>query len=326
MTSTSTKQRFRKGFTILELLVSITIIGILVALILPAVQQARESARRISCANNMKQLGVAVQHYHDVYGSFPPGGVQLGRWFEAPVGTTWTISLLPFLDQTTLFFRYKSNLPNTAPENELVRRTHLSVMTCPSDINGGASGIPESGPGSTLEYATGSYHAVSGRSDGRDEWWDQQNNLPRKWRGAIHHVGNRGDGTESMHDVADGTSNTIIVGEYSSFACPTRQFGLESDLCRRTTFWAYAYTSYNQSTVCPECGSRTIQPDFEACVQEEGLGGINACKRGWGSFHTEGLNFLKCDGSVFFISNQIDMFILGDAATIDGGEIARAPF
>ena len=92
-------RRMRQGFTLIELLVVIAIISILIALLLPAVQQARESARRSQCQNNLKQIGLALHNYHDNNRMFPPGGTTLGRCCNTPSGITWTISLLPYLDQ-----------------------------------------------------------------------------------------------------------------------------------------------------------------------------------------------------------------------------------
>ncbi|NOX55774.1 MAG: DUF1559 domain-containing protein, partial [Planctomycetes bacterium] len=111
----SKRFRFRRGFTLIELLVVIAIIAILIALLLPAVQQAREAARRTQCRNNLKQIGLALHNYHDVYGVFPPALINSGRQGDrntnGPVlnATAW-IMLLPYVDQAPLYEQYNSNL------------------------------------------------------------------------------------------------------------------------------------------------------------------------------------------------------------------------
>lgn len=301
----------RRGFTLIELLVVIAIIAILIALLLPAVQQAREAARRSSCKNNLKQIGLALHNYHDTSGSFPPGGITLGNCCSTQSGITWTISILPQLDNAPLFEEYNPNIFNEDPGNAFVREQFLPVYICPSDVNTETLDNPASGPGSGLDYAPGSYRAVSGRTD-RNQWWDAHNHsdLPRGWRGVLHSVGTLRKTVEDMSEIQDGTSNTIMVGEFHT-----------STENRRRTFWAYTYTSFNQSTVCPECGSRTLVPDFDECVDIGGTGGSNACKRGWGSMHSGGVQYLLADGSVRFVSENINMNTLGALATIFGEEV-----
>ncbi|GIW92533.1 MAG: hypothetical protein KatS3mg110_0574 [Pirellulaceae bacterium] len=100
----------RKGFTLVELLVVIAIIGILVSLLLPAVQAAREASRRMACSNNLKQLALAVHNYHDTYKVFPPGGITPGPCCSTPSAGTWTLFILPFLEQQTVADQYNFNL------------------------------------------------------------------------------------------------------------------------------------------------------------------------------------------------------------------------
>ena len=99
----------KRGFTLVELLVVIAIIGVLVALLLPAVQSAREAARRSACQNNLKQIGLALHNYHDTFLYFPPGGITLGGCCATPSYTSWSISILPFLEQTPLADKYVYN-------------------------------------------------------------------------------------------------------------------------------------------------------------------------------------------------------------------------
>ena len=99
--------RTRAGFTLVELLVVIAIIGVLVALLLPAVQQAREAARRSSCMNNLRQLAIALHNHHDAKGTLPPGGTYYGLCCTPPTYTTWTIEILPFMEQQNIYQQYQ---------------------------------------------------------------------------------------------------------------------------------------------------------------------------------------------------------------------------
>jgi len=305
-----------RGFTLIELLVVIAIIAILIALLLPAVQQAREAARRTSCKNNMKQIGLALHNYHDTHSTFPPGGITMGPCCGTKSGTTWTISILPFLEQKNLYDQYDFNSFNEDGANRAVRETILEVFTCPSDIEPNTLQRPDSGPGNGVNYAPGTYRAVSGRSNGG--CWADNNQIGTGFcwrnRGVLHHVGTRGARTERMADIFDGTSNTIMVGEM-----------MTTTRTRRRTFWAYTYTSYNQSSICSHCGSRTLIPDYNECVGIGGSGGSNACKRGWGTFHSGGvIHFLFADGKVRPISPNVNMdLVLGPLATIQQNEIVE---
>ncbi len=311
----------RPGFTLLELLVAVAVIAILIALILPAVQQARESARRTSCRSHLKQICLAIHAYHDAHRSFPPGGITLGLWSSPRNYSTWTIAILPYLEQNNLYLQYDEHALNEAPANALVRETVLPIMSCPSDALEGSTGSPESGPGSGLAFATGSYRAMSGRSDGLPRpdggsWFDANNSLPPHWRGAMHHVGTSGMTTESFARIIDGASQTVLAGEFTTPPCSGSR-----DSCNRGTFWAYTYTSYNQSSACPECGGRTLIGDYDECVFQGGVGDEHACKRGWGSFHSGGFHVVLCDGSTKFASTSIDMQLFGSLATIAGRDI-----
>ncbi len=327
-----------RGFTLVELLVVIAIIGILVALLLPAVQAAREASRRMACSNNLKQLALAVHNYHDTYKVFPPGGITPGPCCSTPSGATWTLFILPFLEQQTVADQYNFNLFNDASPgrpgpNDFVTTMTLKIFLCPSDINTRTTDRPESGPGSGLQYAPGSYRAVSGAAHRGGQWMDS--NQISTWiiqnRGVLHAVAGTHAGltrrtanttsAESFSSILDGTSNTLLLGEYMT---RTRN--------RRRTFWAYTYTSYNQSS--PSVGQpRVLIPDYNRCLAIGGTDGSNPCKRGFASFHPQIIQFALADGSVRAINtnvfmgiegpnqnNPIDMGVLPSMATIQGNE------
>jgi prepilin-type N-terminal cleavage/methylation domain-containing protein len=306
-------QKRNAGFTLVELLVVIAIIGILVALLLPAVQAAREAARRMACGNNLKQIGLALHNYHDTYKTFPPGGITQGACCGTPSYSTWSIMLLPFLEAQNLADKYNNNLYNEDPANQFVREAVVEVYNCPSDIHAGKIEKPESGPGAALDYRHGSYRAMGGRSDGSG-WWDNADhvNLNQSWKGVLHTVGTGTLTSEFMAAITDGTSNTLAVGEMTT-----------KTHSNRGTFWAYTYTSYNSSNAVPE--SRTLIPDYDKCVAINGAGGSNTCKRGWGSLHPGGLQFAICDGSTRFLASTIDMYVWVSLGTIGGGESVQLP-
>jgi prepilin-type N-terminal cleavage/methylation domain-containing protein/prepilin-type processing-associated H-X9-DG protein len=314
-----------RAFTLIELLIVIAIIGILVALLLPAVQAAREAARRSSCINNLKQIGLGVQLYHDTYKSLPAGSYMAGPCCGSPTYTTWTIALLPFMEQQSLADIYNHNLPNHDPANQAAVQTRVDVYVCPSDIRTDAQIKPESGPGSNLYYAPGSYRAVSGASlaQNGDQFFDNANvagaasGAKPQWTGAMHVVRPPLSGDvfslnwEGLSSLLDGTSTTMLVSEYHTKSHDSRR-----------TFWAYAYTSYNQSSVQLE--KRTLLPDYDKCVS---MGPADACKRGFASLHPGGSNVVYADGSSRFVAtHSIDANIWWALGTINGSEVIPGDF
>lgn len=313
------------GFTLVELLVVIAIIGVLVALLLPAVQSAREAARRMSCSNNLKQIGLALHNYHDVIRVFPPGNITEGPCCSTLSHIIWTISILPYLEGTNLANRYDYNQPNEHPNNAFVRTERVPVYECPADMHRGKQYNPASGPGSGLFYRTGSYRGMGGvgwQSPGEPLYrrqWDSSDILrpdcPRERKGVLHWVGRvNGIGNEYTSEriatITDGTSNTLMVGEYTT-----------KTVERRTTFWAYAYTSFALSNMTPD--SLTLIADYARCATR---GDDNPCKRAWGSFHPSGvIQWVKCDGSVFSFSPNVDLNVYWAMSTIGAGESVNMP-
>jgi prepilin-type N-terminal cleavage/methylation domain-containing protein len=300
------------GFTLVELLVVIAIIGVLVALLLPAVQSAREAARRMRCSNNLKQIAVGAQNFHDAKSAFPSGS----RLTTPPdmYFSNWAINILPFIEQQNLFSKYDDTVVNVHANNKLVRETFIDTYTCPSEVKPKQILTPESaGPNGNAPYMQGSYRGMSGVSaTGFDQWAGFPSevtvNMSRGpgLRGMFHNDWPGGPTQpERVATITDGTSNTLFVGERST---RTRQV--------RGTFWANSFNLYALSGAYAQ--SATLLPDYDACGRI--ASDIAQCKYGWGSFHTQTLHFAFGDGSVRIIRNNIDMQVFTYMATIGNGE------
>jgi prepilin-type N-terminal cleavage/methylation domain-containing protein len=325
----------QSGFTLVELLVVIAIIGVLVALLLPAVQSARQAARRMSCTSNLRQIGIALHNFHDVNGTFPPGGITNGACCGTQSGPTWTIFILPYMEQQALYDRYDQTAANEHANNVFVRTQFVKSYSCPDDPFIKKTLVPASGPGNTagLQYMTGSYRAMAGVTDGLG-WFDAECGriYPLSQRGPLHSMSDPKYptpypngytappyGRERIANITDGTSNTIMVGEYYTIPKGSNQ--------TRTTFWAYTYTSFNQSEVVLPPQTRQLFADFDRCVNAcpNCVGTTNPCKRGWGSNHPNVINFIMADDSVRALSTNIDMLQFAAMGTIEGGETVIVP-
>jgi len=185
----------RSAFTLVELLVVIAIIGILTALLLPAVQQVREAARRITCANNLRQVGLALHNYHSTNMVFPKGVTDF-RPFQGDANKrnlAWSVFLLPYVDQETLFRELDISLPFDHPDNAEAAATSISTFICPSSLNR---------PG-----------AIRGTSDYGGIFGERINSPNNPPKGIMVF-----DEAYSLTDVTDGSSNTLIVAEDSEFS------------------------------------------------------------------------------------------------------------
>lgn len=321
----------RMGFTLVELLVVIAIIGVLVALLLPAVQQARESARRTQCINHLKQMALGVQNYHETHAYYPPGHIiprdRAGADGHKTIGP-WQVLILPYIEQKALFDMYDFNVFSDEDgrngANKIVRTTPISIYRCPTDLQKGEIGNPGDGGRryDGILFARSSYVGVSGKSYGhpRDcpdrcgNWdfnWSEASPINHTgWKGVFPVIDDRTTGSQlravRMAEVSDGTSNTIIIGEAHK----------PKDRPDRAPFWALGGNTYTIREIL--INTWTIRYlDYDKC---EAAWPSNHCQRGYGSWHPGGLDFALADGSARLISRNVDLEVLGALASMAGGE------
>ena len=322
--------RGRAAFTLIELLVVIAIIAILVSLLLPAVQQAREAARRMQCRNNLKQVGLALHNYHSRVGSLPPGWVALGEdgrpESDGGPGFGWAAHILPELDQGVLHGRTDlrrsmldhDDAAHEEGEDEGFFNVHLvgtvlPVFLCPSDdaddrfeVEPG-EGHDHDGPSVADEDDHDDEHVELARSNypgvfGSNELHD--------YEGQPEDVVRRGDGTfwqnsgTRFRDFKDGLSHTVVVGERLSDTRVLDPF---------YSTWAGAVPGLEDAAV-RVVGVTDHPPNTFAHPED------------FSSWHAGGAQFLLGDGSVQFISESIDPAAFAALGTLAGGEIVDDAF
>ncbi len=327
------KPEFRSGFTLIEVLVVIAIIGTLLALLLPAVQAVREAARRTQCRNNLKQFGLALHQYHESHATMPPGylfggpipvsaaplnlrpsspsSYMFDGWPPPPPvpppqdpGWSWITMLLPHLGQTGLYRQIDLNLPVRSPVNAGKVMQPLPLATCPSDSGFGVFTVLRM-DGSTLTDAnTTSYVAVFGK-------YGLINVNPDDGNGAFQ----RNSRVRSQ-DIRDGLSQTIVVGERAALFTKAPWAGVMTTGTVRTTPGAPVFTSTIEESPCmalARIGSRTLNDRFSEPYD-------------FFSAHDGQVFFLLADGSVRPIGTGINLEILHSLATRSGGEVVKNDF
>jgi prepilin-type N-terminal cleavage/methylation domain-containing protein len=365
------------AFTLVELLVVIAIIGLLIALLLPAVQAAREAARRTQCTDNLKNMALACSTYESAKKSLPPGkivtvagGTATTNCSKAGDGeySNWALEILPFIEELPLYRQYDFTKSNWDPNNlTKVLQMSVKVQNCPTDPNPPSLQNPQvSAPTPAM---TSSYKGVAGRG-----WYDAANPAEAYWDS--YQAGKGGNDNMKLADrgplpvvvvgpaaggvvptpanapppcimanlsrypvkikqVTDGTSKTLLIGEYTTITQPTGGVS-------RSAFWANSTFGLNLADVTlpntSTCRSDplhcdasatgiTLDPDYNRCENGTFPSFPQPCKRTFTGYHGggNGINFVHVDGSVHRYPNTIDIRILAAMATIGGGESITVP-
>ena len=301
----------RRAMTLIELLVVIAIIGILLGLLLPAVQSAREAARRMACSNQLKQLGLAAHHHHDTYGLFPPAWVAAP--FTVPQGNIvqgghGTIPfLLPFLEQQPLADLYRWDKRAQGPENQPVVTTQLKFVQCPSAEPNRWVTIVED----PRNYTYG----------GRGACGDYAGILEIDTRladlGLVDRVANN-DGLLTvgflarLADITDGSSQTILMAECAGRPALWRA-GRRADGVAEGGVWASGMAMFGQGST-PD-GTAKLGPCAINCTNDREVYSV----------HPGGANAVFADGSVQFLNATLDIRIFARLVTRAGGEVGTIP-
>lgn len=316
-------KRRHHGFTLIELLVVIAIIGVLIALLLPAVQSAREAARRSQCVNNFKQIGLALHNYHGTNNAFPIGRMGSGYSYASgePNRRTWVMSILPDLEQGPLYNAINFHWSFYVLQNTTIIRTTINAYQCPSDTPSQAS------LGNAYLRTKGNVAANWGNS----HFW--QNESGRDGTdpysgpyGVVKYLGApfQPNKSTNLRDMTDGTANTMLIGEVIAGKETSSSADHRGDIWNDDYNCAMfmAYTTPN-SPIPDQMGTNAIY-----C----GYGTLNnpVCKTGTPAFntarsrHSGGVNILFGDGSVRFVKNSIAPEIWRALSSPQGGEVVSS--
>jgi len=315
----SLNSKKRRGFTLVELLVSIAIIGVLIALLLPAVQAAREAARRMACTNNLKQLGLAVHHYHDTHSRFPPAFVNNGPYGTSGFSFThgWAAFVLPFVEQESLYKLYRWDFPVYTMENQPVVSRHLKIFQCPSTAE--QDRYMTFGPFAAFgtKGACGDYTIALGVDAqlAQRGWVDQVGD----YRGALTHVPTTAltptliATPTSFADIMDGASNTVLFAEVAG----------------RPRRWLDGRSGQDQALEGGPWnhfkGGIVLQGKTADGTANLGTCPLNCTNNGEVySFHTSGANVVFADGHVGFLRESMNIRVLAGLITRSGREVVPA--
>lgn len=330
------------GFTLVELLVVITIIGILIALLLPAVQAAREAARRMQCSNNSRQIAVAMHNYHAANGQLPPGyGFFSAPYGSGSMGWPWTARVLAYLEQQASYdmvvWDYhpgSAYLPGTPPQVQQVVGVQLSVFHCPSDpgtqitFNENNDCIPKIASGGLpVKFGRVSYAANLGL--GHEEAPIDRTRPIVPWP-TQPYPGKRSPGVFGYNsqtrfaDIRDGTSNTLLIAELIVGRHCTNRGTFQA------TEGAMFMADRGPNDPTPD-QTRWCDPDDEYCQHGgSASGGVISTPamvlQGSRSLHPGGVVVGLCDGSEQFVSDAISLNVWQALSTPDGGEVVSGDF
>jgi prepilin-type N-terminal cleavage/methylation domain-containing protein/prepilin-type processing-associated H-X9-DG protein len=345
-------QDSRGGFTLIELLVVIAIIAVLIALLLPAVQQAREAARRTQCKNNMKQLGLALHNFHDTYLRFPPGcmpdlngaqtdpGQGLSAGVAASWGSSWKVHILPYLDQAPIYSGWQftgssgyTNGTNMSTTTPLVHNRTIPPYRCPS------SSLPDKYPSSWNGAAIQMYTTYTGTSGAAANSGTLNVNPFNQFSsGGAGWVSGNGtlypNSRTNMKDMTDGTTNVIVVHEESDHQRDANGVKITGSFGAITSQGPHGWTmgANGNANIPPTYMNGGDNREFNCStvrwpINSKGL--ANNCGNGVcdntgsnipiNSTHTGGAQVLMGDGSVRFLSQNIDLNTLLKLASANDG-------
>jgi prepilin-type N-terminal cleavage/methylation domain-containing protein/prepilin-type processing-associated H-X9-DG protein len=301
----------RCAFTLVELLVVIAVIAILVSLLIPAVQSAREAARRAQCSNNLRQFGLAIHSYHNTHKQLPKGGAGVASLsnplFRSMHCLSWGAAILPGLEQQPLYETINQSQPYLHDDNLAAGQHILPVFLCPTAPNPELRKVNGDTPTASNRYAVSNYGANWGERSLRCH---PQNNCPNHYGDASG--GGRGVllmGAErpvSFSHVVDGTSHTIMIGEAPD--------GLHS-------IWIGHKNVFDQSA--PLNSRAAHNSVWESCATMFQSTAGKFCDFGqeFHSYHPGGAQFAFVDGSVHFLAQTIDHKLFAALLSRSGGEI-----
>jgi prepilin-type N-terminal cleavage/methylation domain-containing protein/prepilin-type processing-associated H-X9-DG protein len=299
----------RKGFTLIELLVVIAIIAVLIGLLLPAVQKVRESANRMQCSNNLKQIGLACHNYHSHFACLPPGAI------PNPAAGSPLVIMLPYFEQANLYaqFDLTANLNAGNAQNTIACTQTVPILLCPSDASPGQ--ITFTSGGQTLVAGKSNYHA----SLGANAWWRNTDGAT----GGCFFYASPQKGVR-IQDILDGTSNTAMYAEIKRGRDPahtelqvrsvpfgtwdgnaTANFTPPPECETTTAFFDYTGLEYYRSLLWTCYYTHTVPPNYKGhdCVRSVGLDKGHQAARSW---HPGGVNVCRADGSVVFVHDNVD--------------------
>jgi prepilin-type N-terminal cleavage/methylation domain-containing protein len=308
----------RRGFTLVELLVVIAIIGILVALLLPAIQAAREAARRMECASHLKQLGLAMLNHHDARGYFPssyistPGGVMGAASVDGDAGPGYTclFSILPYVEETDTMKAFNQLVPAWDPSNAVPATTVIPVFRCPSVSDASTTYTVKDGGGNALAvFSRAHYVASAGQYD---VWDDPDADLSGLANGIFFR-----NSRIRIADITDGTSHTVMMGEQTPIHSDSTWVGVvpNAKTCPTPAF-AFAGCDEAAPQINVHSGPGLNETPPVIHPPNNYVGYVDEMY----SEHANGCNVVMADDSTRFVSENVNQLVWLALATRNGGE------